>query len=69
MKPLFVEANSIAEVWEKALIELWATHENVATSYDLNPLTGEKSPHSIDAPMIMFVEHAINEPRLHCCLE
>ncbi len=69
MKPILVEGSSIAKVWENALIELYNSHETIPTQYDLNPLTGEQNPPSIDAPVIMFVEHAMNEPKLHCCLE
>jgi len=69
MKPILIEGNSIAKVWENALIALYNSHEIVRTQYDFNPLTKEQTPPSIDAPVIMFVEHAMNEPKLHCCLE
>jgi thymidylate synthase len=65
MIPILVTGNSIAEVWENALLELWDKGVATQTSYDLNPLTGEKSPPSKDCMLIMYIPDAMAEPRLH----
>lgn len=69
MKPILIEGNSIAEVWENALIALQEKGVKITTQYDFDPNTGVKNPPSIDSPLIMFVEDALAEPRLHVCLE
>lgn len=69
MVPLFVKGNSIAETWEKALVELWNNGISMPTQYDVDPHTGFKHPPSKDCMMTMIVENALAEPRLHCCLE
>ena len=69
MKPILVEGNSIAETWEKALIELWENGIEIETQYDIDPNTGVKHPPSKDCMMMMVVNNALAEPRLHCCLE
>ena len=66
---LFVKGNSIAETWEKALVELWNNGISMPTQYDVDPHTGFKHPPSKDCMMTMVVENALAEPRLHCCLE
>ncbi len=69
MVTLFVKGNSIAETWEKALVELWNNGISMPTEYDVDPHTGFKHPPSKDCMMTMVVENALAEPRLHCCLE
>lgn len=69
MIPLFVKGKSIAETWEKALVELWNNGISMPTEYDVDPHTGFKHPPSKDCMMTMIVENALAEPRLHCCLE
>lgn len=69
MKPLMVSGSSIAETWEKALLALYEEGVEIATQYDVDPNTGHKHPPSKDCSMVMHVEDAIAEPRLHVCLQ
>lgn len=69
MKPIFVEGKSIAEVWENALKNMWEKGVRITTQYDYDPNTGIQHQPSLDSPLMMFVENALEEPRLHCCLE
>lgn len=69
MKPLMVSGNSIAETWEKALLALHEEGVEIATMYDVDPNTGHKHPPSKDCSMVMHVENAVAEPRLHVCLQ
>lgn len=55
-----VEGNSIAEVWEKSLIELWKKGINMKTEYDR-----EKDLPSKDCTMIMVIKEPFSEPRIH----
>lgn len=55
-----VEGNSIAEVWEKSLIELWNKGISIKTEYDK-----EKGPPSKDCTMIMVIKEPFSEPRIH----
>jgi thymidylate synthase len=69
MKPLMVTGNGIAETWEKALLALYEGGEQVQTQYDVDPNTGHQYPPSLDCSMVMHVENAVAEPRLHVCLQ
>ncbi len=69
MKPIFAKGNSIAETWENALVSLWREGIDMETQYDIDPHTNYKHPPSKDCMMIMEVENALDEPRLHVCLE
>jgi len=55
-----VEGNSIAEVWEKSLIELWKNGISIKTEYDR-----ENEPPSKDCTMIMVIKDPFSEPRIH----
>lgn len=55
-----VEGDTIAEVWEKSLIELWEKGISIKTEYDR-----EKDPPSKDCTMIMVIRNPFSEPRIH----
>lgn len=55
-----VEGESIPEVWEKSLIELWEKGISIKTEYDK-----ESNPPSKDCTMIMVVKNPFAEPRIH----
>ncbi|MCM8818389.1 MAG: thymidylate synthase [Candidatus Omnitrophica bacterium] len=55
-----VEGNSIAEVWERSLIELWEKGISIKTEYDR-----EKDIPSKDCTMIMVIKEPFSEPRIH----
>lgn len=69
MVPLVAKGNSISETWENALLELWENGIKIETQYDIDPNTGIKHPPSKDCMMMMIVEDALAEPRLHLSLE
>ncbi|MCM8767626.1 MAG: thymidylate synthase [Candidatus Omnitrophica bacterium] len=55
-----IEGDSIAEVWEKSLIELWEKGISIKTEYDR-----ENNPPSKDCIMIMVIKNPFSEPRIH----
>ncbi len=55
-----VEGNSIAEAWEKSLVELWKNGISIKTEYDR-----ENEPPSKDCTMIMVIKDPFSEPRIH----
>jgi len=55
-----VEGNTVAEVWERSLVELWEKGISVRTEYD-SPGVAE----SRDATMIMVIRDPFAEPRIH----
>ncbi|MGB9759186.1 MAG: thymidylate synthase [Thermoproteota archaeon] len=57
---LKVSGNSIAEAWEKSLVELWKNGIRIRTEYDK-----PNDPPSIDATMIIVVPEPLSEPRIH----
>ena len=57
---IFVEAEGIAEVWEKSLLALWEKGRDIKTEYDR-----KADPPSKDATMIMVVNQPFSEPRIH----
>jgi thymidylate synthase len=60
---LKVEGETLPEVWEKSLIELWEKGVAIKTQYDRSI-----DPPSRDATMIMVVNSPISEPRIHRAL-
>jgi len=55
-----IEGNSIAEVWEKSLLELWKNGISIKTEYDR-----KNDPPSKDCTMIMVINEPFSEPRIH----
>ncbi len=59
---LTVQGNSIAEAWEKSLLELYEKGCRLKTEYDKS---GDEP--SIDATMCITTENPSGEPRIHRC--
>ena len=57
---LIVKGETVAEVWEKSLMELWEKGISVKTEYDK-----QDDFESKDATMIMVVNNPFAEPRIH----
>jgi len=55
-----VEAKTLPEVWEKAVVETWEKGIQIKTEYDK-----EKDPPSRDCTMIMVCHEPLSEPRIH----
>ncbi|HNS31843.1 MAG TPA: thymidylate synthase [bacterium] len=55
-----IEGETVPEVWEKSLLELWEKGISVRTEYDVPGV-----PESKDATMIMVVKKPFAEPRIH----
>lgn len=55
-----VSGESVGEVWEKSLLELWEKGFSVRTEYDR-----PGDPESKDATMIMVINNPFSEPRIH----
>jgi thymidylate synthase len=55
-----VKGESIGEVWEKSLIELWEKGISIKTEYDR-----PGDPESKDAMMLMVINDPFSEPRIH----
>jgi thymidylate synthase len=66
---LEARGDSIAEVWDQALLSLWEDGMMIRTQYDFDPNTGITKPPSKDCSMRMIVKNSLAEPRLHICLE
>lgn len=60
---LKVEGNTLPEVWEKSLKELWDKGTEIKTQYDRS-----KDPPSKDSTMIMVINEPMSEPRIHRAL-
>jgi len=60
---LTVQGRILPEVWEKSLLLLWEDGIRVRTEYDK-----EGDEPRVDCTMIMVVEQALSEPRLHLAL-
>lgn len=59
--PVFlVQGHTLAEAWEKALLETWFKGTQIATQYDK-----PGDPLSRDASVVIVVEDAFAEPRIH----
>ena len=55
-----VEAESIAEGWEKAVLACWEQGVRIATQYDQ-----EGDPKSRDVSLFLAVANALAEPLIH----
>ncbi len=55
-----IKGESVGEVWEKSLLELWEKGISVRTEYDR-----PEDPESKDATMIMVISDPFSEPRIH----
>ncbi len=63
---LTARGRSLAEAWEKSLLELWKNGAEVRTEYDAKDEAGEfAEPPSIDATMLIVVEDPASEPLIH----
>ena len=60
---LKVEGDTLPEVWEKSLKELWDKGTEIKTQYDRS-----KDPPSKDSTMIMVINEPMSEPRIHRAL-
>ena len=57
---LQIEAETIPEGWEKAVLACWERGARIATQYDQ-----EGDPHSRDALLVLAVTNPLAEPRIH----
>jgi len=65
---LMVSGRTLAEAWEKSLLELWEKGCDIRTDYDAREGGGEfLDPPSRDASMCIVVEEPISEPMIHRC--
>jgi thymidylate synthase len=60
---LHVEGNSIAEAWEKSLLDLYFYGCDIKTEYDKID-----DPPSKDCSMTIVVNNPLSEPRIHRCI-
>jgi thymidylate synthase len=60
---LKVEGETLPEVWEKSLVEVWQNGIAIRTQYDR-----PNDPPSRDATMIMVIHEPFSEPRIHRAL-
>jgi len=57
---LMVRGETVAEVWERSLIEVWEKGISIKTEYDR-----QGDPESKDATMVMVINNPFSEPRIH----
>lgn len=57
---LHVEGESIAEVWENSLKELWMNGIKIKTMYDK-----PNDPPSLDCTMVLCIKNPLSEPMIH----
>lgn len=57
---LFVEGNSLAEAWEKSVLEVYRKGCNIKTEYDKSG-----DPPSKDCTMTVVVHDPLTEPMIH----
>ncbi|MEM5879594.1 MAG: thymidylate synthase [Candidatus Aenigmatarchaeota archaeon] len=57
---ILVEGETLPEVWENSLLELWKKGFNIKTEYDK-----PEDPPSKDCTMLMVVNSPMEEPRIH----
>jgi len=63
---LLVRGGSLAEAWEKSLVELHEKGHRVRTQYDRKDAEGNYiDPPSMDASMTIVVEEPLSEPYIH----
>ena len=60
MSHIFVEADTLPEAWEKAVVECWDKGDEVATEYDQ-----QGQPASKDCTAMIVVREPAREPRIH----
>ena len=58
--PLVIEAESLGEAWEKAVLAVWEKGFDVKTQYDK-----PQDPPSKDATVIITITKPFSEPRIH----
>lgn len=63
---LMVSGRSLAEAWERSLLELWEKGCDIPTDYDARESSGKPiDPPSKDATMCVVVEEPASEPLIH----
>jgi thymidylate synthase len=63
---LVARGRSLAEAWERSLLELWENGAEIRTEYDARDAGGAYvDPPSIDSTMTMVVEEPSSEPLIH----
>jgi len=63
---VMVRGKSLAETWEKSLVELWNNGARVRTQYDRRDAAGEYiDPASVDCTMVMVCEEPMSDPMIH----
>lgn len=63
---LMASGKSLAEAWERSLLELWEKGCDIHTDYDTRERNGENvDPPSKDATMCVVVEDPSSEPMIH----
>lgn len=63
---LFVEGRTLAEAWERSLVELWKKGCRIRTDYDRKDRHGNYiDPPSVDASMCMIVREPFGDPMIH----
>ncbi len=65
---LTVRGLTLPDAWENALLALWQEGCKIRTQYDRKDASGAFiDPPSVDATMIVIVDHPDAEPRFHRC--
>lgn len=59
---LRVQARTIPEAWEKAIIDVWDNGVDIETDYDVG---GAQEPPSREAAVLIDISHPMKEPRIH----
>ncbi|KKK91481.1 hypothetical protein LCGC14_2712520, partial [marine sediment metagenome] len=63
---LSVQAEGLAEMWEKSLLELWKNGCRIRTEYDQKDKNGNYiNPPSVDATLMMTATNPSSEPAIH----
>ena len=60
MSHIFIEADTLPEGWERAVVECWETGDRIATEYDQ-----ADNPESRDCTAMIVVRDPMLEPRIH----
>jgi len=60
MSHIFIEADTLPEAWEKAVVECWENGDTIETEYDR---AGQ--PPSKDCTAMIVVRDSLREPRIH----
>lgn len=65
---LMVSGSTLADAWEKSLLELWEKGCEIRTDYDRRDESGSFiDPPSKDCSMCIVVENPVGEPMIHRC--